>query len=216
KRIADEGHEIGNHSYNHKNLAHLSEELVRQQIGRTNSIVEKITGKKPRFLRPPYGALNKQLIRICQNENMSIMLWTIDPKDWQNKNETAILRNLSRQLGLTGNSHGGAVLLHDIYPATVKALDPFLDQISMLDYQVADAHNFEGSETDSFWASTEPRLIKTSPFKRKFDPALSGNKVLVEMLVKKAPVEISSMAMLKANRNQDLLVFLARHEFGVN
>ncbi|MFZ5951796.1 MAG: polysaccharide deacetylase family protein [Candidatus Rifleibacteriota bacterium] len=216
KRIAEEGHEIGNHSFNHKNLAQLSEEMVRQQIDRTNSIVEKVTGKKPRFLRPPYGAMDKQLIRICQSENMSIMLWTVDPKDWQNKNETAILRNLSRQLGLTGNSHGGAVLLHDIYPATVKALDPFLDQISMLNYQVATAHNFEGSETNSFWASTEPRLLKNSPFKRKFDPMMCSNKVLVEMLVKKAPVEISSMAMLKANRNRELLVFLARHEFGIN
>lgn len=209
KQIALDGHEIGNHSYNHKNLAQLSEELVRQQIDRTNNLISSITGNKPRFLRPPYGALNKQLLRICQSENMNIMLWTIDPKDWQNKNEAMILHNLNRQLGLNGSCRGGAVLLHDIYPATVRALDPFLDQLAANEYQIADAGNFAGPDTFGFWAATAPRLLKNAGFTRRIDPTVLAHPLLCEIIGDKQPAEISSMGMLKANRNNELLVYLA-------
>jgi peptidoglycan/xylan/chitin deacetylase (PgdA/CDA1 family) len=212
-QIAQDGHEIANHSYNHKNLAQLSEAQVNQQIDVTNDLIEKITGRKPRFLRPPYGALNKQLLRICQAKNMDIMLWTIDPKDWQHKNESIILRNLMKQLGMNGNLRGGAVLLHDIYPATVRALDPFLDQLAANEYFIADAGNFAEGDDSGFWAATAPRLIKNAGFFHKVDPKILAHPLLTSIIGEKEPVEISSMAMLKANRSNDLLVFLARNQF---
>lgn len=212
KRIYADGHEIGNHSYNHKNLAQLSETQVRQQISRTNEIITGITGKRPTFLRPPYGALNKQLLRICQSENMNIMLWTVDPKDWQNKNEATIVRNLSHQLGLGHNLRGGAILLHDIYPATVRALDPILDRLFINDYRVVDAGNMEMPDQASYWAAAEPTLLKSVIFKRKFNPEISGNDALVKLLSEKTKPEPSSMAMLRASRNGDLLVYLLRNQ----
>lgn len=213
RQIAQEGHEIANHSYNHKNLAQLSEAQVHQQIDVTNDLIQKITGQKPRFLRPPYGALNKKVLRICMEKNMDIMLWTIDPKDWQHKNETVILRNLINQLGMNGNLRGGAVLLHDIYPATVRALDPFLDQLAANDYFVADASNFAEGDNSSFWAATAPKLMKNAGFFHKVDPKILAHPLLASIIGEKEPVEISSMAMLKANRSNDLLVFLARSQF---
>ena len=211
RKISEDGHEIGNHTYNHKNLAQLSEADARQQIDRTSKIVERITGKKPRFLRPPYGASNRQLLKICKSENLSLLLWTIDPRDWRYKNETVILRNLNKQLGLYGTPRGGAVLLHDIYPATVRVLNKFLDQISANDFQIADAGNFENYDEQNLWATAEPRLIKNAGFGRTFNVEISGNPLLVNLIGEKYQPEVSSMAMLKANRSNELLVFLVNN-----
>lgn len=210
KQIHEAGHEIGNHTYNHKNMAQLSEEQIRYQLEKTNQLIENATGERPRFLRPPYGALNKQVLRICQSSNMNIMLWTIDPKDWQNKNEAMILGNLDRQLGLNGSFRGGAVLLHDIYPSTVRALEPFLDKLAINEYQIADANSFDSS-INNFWAATSPELLKNARFKRHFPAEVSGHDLLVKMIGEAEKVEVpSSMALLKASRNGDLLLLLAR------
>lgn len=210
KQIHAEGHEIGNHSYNHKNLAQLSEEQLKLQIEKTNSIIEKITGQKPEFLRPPYGAMNKQVIRAAMNEKMNILLWTIDPKDWQSKNEASIMRNLDKQLGLNGNLRGGAVLLHDIYPATVRALDPFLDKLATNDYQIASIHSLD-SNSMNYWASTSPELLKNSFFRRHFDPEISGHSLLVNLIGVPHKQEVSSMALLRASKSGDLLIYLAKN-----
>jgi hypothetical protein len=138
------------------------------------------------------------------------MLWTIDPKDWQNKNEAMILGNLDRQLGLNGSFRGGAVLLHDIYPSTVRALEPFLDKLAINEYQIADANSFDSS-INNFWAATSPELLKNARFKRHFPAEVSGHDLLVKMIGEAEKVEVpSSMALLKASRNGDLLLLLAR------
>ncbi|GAB4267044.1 MAG: hypothetical protein Kow0029_01260 [Candidatus Rifleibacteriota bacterium] len=211
-QIHAEGHEIGNHSYNHKNMAQLTEEKAREQIEKTNSIVEAITGEKPKYFRPPYGALNQQVVKLLREENMNIMLWTVDPKDWQNKNTATIIRNLEKQLGLNGNMRGGAVLLHDIYPATVRALDPFLDKLSSNEYLISNSSLLD-STVNNFWAAKAPELLRDAKFKRSFNPELSGNNLLVNYLEPEKSKELSSMAMLKASRNGELLVCLFKNGF---
>lgn len=210
RQIHAEGHEIGNHSYNHKNLTQISAEQLRQQIEKTNNIIEKITGVKPEFLRPPYGALNKQVVRLTKIRKMNILLWTIDPRDWKIKNEASIMRNLDKQLGLNGNLRGGVVLLHDIYPATVRALDPFLDKLATREYKITSTRSLD-SNAVNFWAATSPGLLRNAVFKTSFNPEISGHKLLVNLIGETKKVEISSMAMLKANRRDDLFLYLARN-----
>ena len=59
KRMHDEGHIIGNHTYGHKNLTQLKPAQIKKEIESTNDLIEKITGERPKFMRPPYGAVNK-------------------------------------------------------------------------------------------------------------------------------------------------------------
>lgn len=155
--------------------------------------------------------MNKQLVRLCKTSGMNIMLWTIDPKDWQNKNETKILANLDHQLGLNGNMRGGAVLLHDIYPATVRALNPFLDKLSANEYQIANATNFADCDDSQYWAAISPKLIRFGGFKRPVNPEILDHQLLSKLFAERNPPEMSSMAMLKANRSNDLLIYLAQH-----
>jgi peptidoglycan/xylan/chitin deacetylase (PgdA/CDA1 family) len=208
KQIHDEGHLIGNHSFSHKNLAQISQEKLLDELGRTSAIIEKITGRKPEFLRPPYGAMNRNVIRTAAAEGMKILLWTIDPKDWQHKNESSIVKSVERQFGMSsGDLRGGALLLHDIYPSTVRALEPILDRLATNEYMITSIDRLDSGSVN-FWAASNPHLIKKSVFKRTFDPETSGHPLLISMLKTKRPVEHSPMALLKAQKSGSLLVYL--------
>lgn len=208
KQIHDEGHLIGNHSYGHKNLAQLSEEKLREELGKTSRLIESITGSKPEFLRPPYGAMNRNVLRVANSEGMSVVMWTVDPKDWQNKNELTVLRNLDRQLGFSGgNMRGGVVLMHDIYPSTVRALGPLLDRLATNEYRVASIDKLDGNAS-SFWAAKGPSLLRYSAFKHNFNPEHTGNHLLINMLKVTEKAERSPMALLKAHKTGNLLLYL--------
>ena len=213
KQIYDEGHIIGNHSFGHKNLAQLSEEKLREEIGKTSRLIESITGKRPEYLRPPYGAMNKNVLRVAQSEGMKIVLWTVDPKDWQSKNEIAILKSLDRQLGFNnGDFRGGAVLLHDIYPSTVRALQPMLDRMATHEYLITSIDKLDAGSA-GFWAAASPSLLRSSFFYKAFDPEVTGNQLLVSMFKKKPRVEKSHMAILKAHKSGNLLAYLIKNHF---
>jgi peptidoglycan/xylan/chitin deacetylase (PgdA/CDA1 family) len=210
KQIFAEGHEIGNHSYNHKNLAQLARPQIVEQIDKTSDIIEGITGSRPRLIRPPYGAINKQILAITGSRGMNVVMWTIDPKDWDSKNEAVIMRNMQKQLGLNSTPRGGVVLLHDIYPSTVRVLNTFLDQLAINEYQVCGVDDVD-NDAANFWAVTAPKLLKDSRFYHPFKPEVSGHALLVKLLGKKFKPELSSMDMLKASRKGELLVLLANN-----
>lgn len=212
RQIHEQGHIIGNHSYSHKNLAQLNEEKLREELGKTSALIEKITGRRPEFLRPPYGAMNRNVLRVAASEGMGIVLWTIDPKDWQNKNELAIVRNTDRQLGISSGDHrGGALLLHDIYPATVRALDTILDRLAANEFSITAIDRLDGNSA-GFWAAKDPSLLLDSVFAKTFNPEHTRNNLLICILKErqKRP-EFSSMALLKAHKSGNLLLFLAKN-----
>lgn len=211
KQIHEEGHIIGNHSFSHKNLARVTSEKLEEEISRTSEIIEKVTGKKPEYMRPPYGAMNKSVLRSVHQHGMKIVLWTVDPKDWQQKSETGIVRSLEKQLGFArGDFKGGAVLLHDIYPSTVRALEPFLDRIAASEFIVSSIDRLDDSAAD-FWAACPPHIMKKSVFKRIFNVETSGHQLLIGLLSPASRSDRSSMALLKAHRNGNLLAYLVNN-----
>lgn len=210
KQIHDEGHLIGNHSYSHKNLTQLSEADMREELTRTSRLIASITGYQPEYLRPPYGSMNSKVIEVARQEGMKIMLWTIDPKDWLQKNEKSILHHTERQLGMdSGRLRGGALLLHDIYPSTVRALEPLLDRLAMHKYTVACIDNLD-AESNNFWAAATPKLLHNARFFRRFDPELSGHDLLISLLKPQQKNPRSPMAIIKAHKSGELLVYLIK------
>ncbi len=211
KQIHDDGHLIGNHSYSHKNLAQLSDEKLADEIGKTSRLIESITGYRPEFLRPPYGAMNRNVLKVANNEGMSIVLWTVDPKDWHSKNELAVLRQIDRQMGIGGGeTRGGAILLHDIYPSTVRALEPMLDRLATHEYRITSIDRLDNTAA-SFWAAKEPNLSRQTIVKVNFNPDNSGNLFLINILKEKKKAEVTPMALLKAHKGGRMLLFLAQN-----
>jgi peptidoglycan/xylan/chitin deacetylase (PgdA/CDA1 family) len=204
KMIHDDGHIIGNHTYGHKRLPDLSEEQMRAEITRTGNLVASITGKKPTLLRPPYGtgAKNRTLQKIAAEEKLKFFLWTVDSKDWKNKNAKAVLTSVEKQLGIgKKNRVGGAVLLHDIYSTTANALEYIIKSAFASDYIFIDPYEMNLTNQELI-ASRMKNDYKS------FDPALSGNELLVTMLTKEKK-EIKTLDIIRAHRQGNLMLFLA-------
>ena len=129
RRIAAEGHCIGNHSYNHKNLTVISTEAFHEQVDITNRLIKEITGYDAQLLRPPYGDRNQSVVDLLKEKNMSIIIWDIDPKDWQSKDSGAVYEHV------VARAHDGdIILLHDIYESSVAAAEKIIVDLTAKGY----------------------------------------------------------------------------------
>jgi probable sporulation protein (polysaccharide deacetylase family) len=121
KKIAERGHEIGNHAYSHPDMGKLGSERIRQEIGKTQSVIEKTLGIKPTLFAPPSGAFNQQVVNIAHNEyRMKTILWTADTLDWQKPPVQTVIRRIEAKMG-----SGVLVLMHPTAP-TSQALDQLI------------------------------------------------------------------------------------------
>lgn len=126
KRAVAEGHEIGNHSWNHPNFAKMSEDGVKSQIQRTQEAIEKATGITPKLLRPPYGSVtDHQRHWLHDSLGFKIIMWSVDPLDWKDRNSATVTRRI-----LAGTHPGAIVLSHDIHATTVEAMPNVIDSLA--------------------------------------------------------------------------------------
>ena len=132
RRIVEEGHEIGNHTYYHPNLALCWPEHIRLELNATQLLLETITGRATTLFRPPYAADTQpaQLseltpLQIAQDLNYLVVLENIDPQDWAKPGADLILQRVKQQ-----RRDGSIILLHDAggdRSQTVEALPRILD-----------------------------------------------------------------------------------------
>lgn len=87
KRMQEEGHLIGNHTYSHIQLTKQNRENFKQELIKTNEILKEIIGEDVQYVRPPYGSWDKSFEKEL---NMFPVLWTVDPLDWCSKNVNCI------------------------------------------------------------------------------------------------------------------------------
>lgn len=121
RRIAGDGHEIGNHSYSHPNLRLLSPERKADEIRRTDAILRSL-GVTPLFLRPPYGAFDQYTVDVADALSLSIVLWSLDSRDWKSlPADYAKLRSTRGYVYPTGTLRG-VFLFHDTHKSTVEDL----------------------------------------------------------------------------------------------
>ena len=113
RRAAAEGHQIGNHTYHHKDLTTLSPERRRTEINSGAALIESLTGRRPTVMRPPYGEYN----RTVQDEaDTPLVFWSIDPADWRTRDADETVRHVMERA-----QDGDILLLHDLYEETVEA-----------------------------------------------------------------------------------------------
>lgn len=129
ERIAKEGHEVGGHGWSHKDLTDMADQDVSGEIKQTNDAIFKISGKKPVVMRPPYGKTDERILKLA---GMAQILWNIDPRDWQNRDNVAIGDSV-----IGGAEPGGIVIMHDIYPTTVDAIGRIIDELKNKGYTFA-------------------------------------------------------------------------------
>ena len=111
KRMYEEGHLIGNHTYTHCNLSKLETGEAKKELEQTDTVIEKITGKQPVFVRAPYGELP---VDSEQDLNRIYIGWTVDPEE---------------------RNPGDVILLHDCYPSSVQAAIRIVDLLQGKGYE---------------------------------------------------------------------------------
>lgn len=108
KRVYDEGHEIGNHSFNHKMLPFLNAGELKKEIETTEDAIQKAAGVHAAYFRPPYGFYNEMVRKEVLSGGYTMVLWNASSKDWMNPGGEKIAKTVSRHL-----KPGTILLFHD-------------------------------------------------------------------------------------------------------
>ncbi|MEU9621016.1 MULTISPECIES: polysaccharide deacetylase family protein [unclassified Streptomyces] len=134
RAIAGDGHTIGNHSWTHPLVTRLSRAGVRDELGTTSEVIEKITGTPPFWYRAPYGAWNRNSFEIGAELGMEPMAWTLDTLDWTEPGAGTIVRRVRK-----GAAPGVVVLSHDAggnRSQSVSALRRYLPELLDEGYRI--------------------------------------------------------------------------------
>ena len=130
-RAVDEGNEIANHTWEHKDTNKLNIEEIKDQITRTNDIVREASGFEIRYIRPTYGNVQENLKQVSRELNMPMVNWTIDSEDWKSKNPDLIY-----QMIMSEARDGRVILCHDIYDTTYQAMARVIPDLIAQGYQI--------------------------------------------------------------------------------
>lgn len=121
RRMQEEGHLIGNHTYSHIQLRSSNRELFKEELIKTNEILEEITGQEVVYVRPPYGSWDKSFEKEL---NMFPVLWTVDPLDWCSSNVDRITQKI-----VSNVDENDIILMHDYYKSSVEAALKTVDEL---------------------------------------------------------------------------------------
>jgi probable sporulation protein (polysaccharide deacetylase family) len=130
KMIYEQGHVIGNHAYNHPDMARLSDQEIKEQITRTNTIIEAIIDETPQWFAPPSGSFTHNVVESAYNLKMETILWTVDTIDWKKPSVSVMMNQVM------SNIHPGAtILMHPTSPV-VQGLTPMIKDIKKQGYKM--------------------------------------------------------------------------------
>ena len=123
----EDGHLIGNHTYHHVELTKVGREEFKEEILSTNNLLYELNGEYPQFIRPPFGAWEKELETEL---GMIPVLWTVDPLDWCTENSSAVVQRV-----VTKVKENDIILMHDCYKSSVTAALEIVDILQAEGYE---------------------------------------------------------------------------------
>ncbi len=126
KKMHEDGHLIGNHSYEHVNLSSLSDEAAMVQVDKTNEAIYKVTGEFPEYIRPPFGCWKSNL---DYKTTMIEVLWNVDPLDWKTDNAETVVKRVLKEV-----EEDDIILLHDASESSVSAAFRIIDALQKEGY----------------------------------------------------------------------------------
>jgi peptidoglycan/xylan/chitin deacetylase (PgdA/CDA1 family) len=114
RRIADAGHLVGNHSWNHPNLARSSSARIRDELTQTQQALQQILGTSVKFFRPPFGARRPAVFRIARSLGLQPVLWNAMTSDWSEPSAERIAASLKSKIDkLSSRGFAANIVLHD-------------------------------------------------------------------------------------------------------
>ncbi|MBQ7088737.1 MAG: polysaccharide deacetylase family protein [Clostridia bacterium] len=129
RRMAEEGHVVGNHSNAHNMLHRMDLVGVRNEMGKCAEKIEKLLGYRPCVMRCPGGNSSDTVKKYAEEAGIPILYWGVDTRDWESRNKDAILNIAKKNI-----KDGSIVLMHDIYSTTVDAA------VELMDWLIAEGY----------------------------------------------------------------------------
>ncbi|RNC29667.1 MAG: Peptidoglycan-N-acetylglucosamine deacetylase [Candidatus Dichloromethanomonas elyunquensis] len=138
QRAYQEGNLVLNHSYSHPDFSDKSSNFITGEINRTNEIIKNVIGKVPSLIRPPYGIINENVVKIGKNQNIKLIIWSIDTFDWSQREAGHIAQNV-----LENVRPGDIVLMHSNSDKsqTLKALPQIIEGLHAKGYKIVTLDN---------------------------------------------------------------------------
>lgn len=133
KRTVALGHEIGNHTFHHTLLSETCEKTIAEEIRKTDEIIFKTAGYRPKVFRPPEGAYGECALKAANSMNHQVILWTVDTRDWERPPANTIVENVLK------NTKGGSIILFHDYmhksAHTMEALEILIPKLLEKGYE---------------------------------------------------------------------------------
>lgn len=107
-RAAAEGHQIGNHTYDHLDLLKANRATIAREIDRTSKLIYSITGLETRLIRPPHGFRDAVVMEVIAERGQKVVEWSVSSRDWENPGVDQIVSQT-----IAGVKNGAVILLHD-------------------------------------------------------------------------------------------------------
>lgn len=126
KMVSQAGHQIGNHTYNHKRPTGLTDFEIQQEISDTAEVIKEVCGAAADAVRTPYGEVTQGV----ENSGYPIILWSIDTEDWKEKSSDEIYQEVTASA-----RDGDIILMHDSYQRTVDAIAKIIPELKSQGYE---------------------------------------------------------------------------------
>lgn len=136
KKIAEGGHEIGNHSYKHPHVNNMNLESNIKEIQKCSEKIKEITGKETTLYRGPYGEYNDIVINAAKSQNHETIQWNIDTLDYNGLTGNEMWKRIEGKL-----ASGSIILTHNGTKHTADSLDMLLTNIKQKGYEVVTISN---------------------------------------------------------------------------
>lgn len=132
KMILAEGHDLGNHSQNHKNMSQLSDSEKESELMTVHNKVKELTGYDMFLFRPPYGDYDNAVVKTARKCGYYAIQWDVDSLDWKDYGVDSIIKTVTQHKHL-GN--GSIILCHNGAKFTAQALDTMITTLKDAGYQ---------------------------------------------------------------------------------
>lgn len=132
KAIREAGHDLGNHSENHKNMSQLSDEEKTKELMEVHNKVKELTGIEMELFRPPYGDYDDEVILNAKKNGYYTIQWSVDSLDWKDYGCESIIDTVVNHKEL---KNGAIILCHNGAKYTAKALDEMITKLKEKGYE---------------------------------------------------------------------------------
>ena len=133
KAIYEAGHDLGNHSENHKNMSQISEEEKTRELMEVHKKVKELTGEEMKLFRPPYGAYDDRVILNAKENGSYTIQWSVDSLDWKDYGADSVINTVLNHNAL---NNGAIILCHNGAKYTAEALETLITGLKEKGYEI--------------------------------------------------------------------------------